>query len=329
MNMLQVMPTILIADIPGNKGLPAGDVVNRLFPKAELICVSSNEATTKVLEASSIDIMISNHPEYEIFKLARSRQPNSQLILATDRPMKDYSAALENQEEQLLDHIIATRSLGHWMEQELQVTIKKILHPSDIFGIAKYLIPNADIKSYPITGSKDRETLNNSVMEFAANCRLGHHLSKLTYGITEELLMNAIHDAPLAGGIMEYANQPRNTPVTLKPEEYGELCYAFDGRTFAISAADPFGALNRETLFQYLKKVLRRQDSVSLIDTKKGGAGLGLFKILYSCHGIVCNIDFGKKTELIALIDVREPLRDFNYMPRSVHYFNALNEAQG
>ena len=158
-------------------------------------------------------------------------------------------------------------------------------------------------------------------MTFAEDNRLGQYTSKLVFGITEELLMNAIYDAPVAGGKLHYAELPRTSPIVLQPDEYGKLTFGCDGSVFAISVADPFGALKREKLFQYLKKVLRRSDSANLIDTKKGGAGLGLFKILYSSHALICNVDPGRKTEVIALIDIQHQVRDFSKMARSVHYF--------
>ena len=73
--------------------------------------------------------------------------------------------------------------------------------------------------------------------------------------------------------------------------------------------------------FEATKKSCCRSDSANLIDTKKGGAGLGLFKILYSSHALICNVDPGRKTEVIALIDIQHQVRDFSKMARSVHYF--------
>ena len=39
-----------------------------------------------------------------------------------------------------------------------------------------------------------------------------------------------------------------------------------------------------------MKKLSMSRDSDDLIDTKKGGAGLGFFKILYSSHALICNV---------------------------------------
>ena len=159
-------------------------------------------------------------------------------------------------------------------------------------------------------------------MNFAEDNRLGQYMAKLVFGITEELLMNAIYDAPVAGGKHHYGELPRTESIKLQPEEYSKLSFACDGYIFGVGVADPFGALTRQKLFEYLKKVLRRSDSSNIIDTKKGGAGLGLFKILYSSHSLICNVRPKQQTEVMALIDIQNQVRDFSKMPRSVHYFS-------
>tara|TARA_B100001094_G_scaffold321966_1_gene370560 strand:+ start:523 stop:1512 length:990 start_codon:yes stop_codon:yes gene_type:complete len=315
------MGQILILDQQGFKPLPPMECLNGLFTKDQFSYVSEVTVARHLLSMGAIDIIVSNAPDYELFKNIRQHHQNTAIILITEQPMKSYSEALKGEEEFLVDHVISLRSQGFWSIQDLRVTINKLLHPEDIFGIEKYLLPGTLIQRTKVTGSKDRETLNSQVMEYATTCRLGQHLAKMAFGITEELLMNTIHDAPLAAGLLHYSTLPRTAPIELKPEEYGELTYGCDGRVLAIASSDPFGALKKEKLFQYLKKVLRRKDSIGLIDTKKGGAGLGFFKILYSSHAIVCNVEKDNKTEIMSLIIVNEQLRDFSNMTRSIHFF--------
>jgi hypothetical protein len=160
------------------------------------------------------------------------------------------------------------------------------------------------------------------VQDWVEACGIGKNIGRLAYGICEELLMNAVYDAPIAGGRKHYEQYERYESRYLAPDEWATLKYGVDGRIFAISITDPFGAFVREKWFSYLRKALKRDDSDTLIDTKKNGAGLGLFKMLYSSHGVVCNVDPGKITEVIILISLNQPVRDFVHMPRSIHYFS-------
>jgi hypothetical protein len=314
---------VLYIDIPGRKPLPEASVLRVAGTGAEVLGVTDPQSALAVLRSTpGLDLLVANTPDPEIFQLARALRPATSTVLVTEHTMEQYSKALGGAEDILVDHVIANRIPAQWTVNELRVTVQKVLR-GDVFGIDKYLAPATPIHDHVVKGSADREAYNTMVMTFAEENRLGQYMAKLVFGITEELLMNAIYDAPVAGGRHHYGELPRTTTVELRPNEWSRLTYGCDGGVFGISVTDPFGALTRQKLFQYLKKVLRRTDSTNLIDTKKGGAGLGLFKILYSSHALICNVLPGEKTEVMALIDIQHQVRDFSKMARSVHYFAA------
>ena len=271
------------------------------------------------------DIVVCNAPHAGIFEAVRAKKNKTTTVLVTERPIRQYSDDLAQKEHILIDHIIANRGTAGWTTHQLRITLQKIL-TRDIFGMEKYLIPGTMVHRTKIRGSQDRDPHNNAVMQYAEDRHLGQYTAKMVFGITEELLMNAIYDAPIAAGIEEYSAMARTETFHLKPHEQGELTYACDDSLFIIAVSDPFGALNKGILLSYIKKVLRRNDSTGLIDTKKGGAGLGFFKILYSSNALICNVQPGEKTEIRAILDIREHLRDFAIMPRSIHYFSTRDD---
>ncbi|RYZ58859.1 MAG: hypothetical protein EOP07_05730 [Proteobacteria bacterium] len=314
--------TALFADSGGYKPLPTIEALRVVAQGHALESVTDARAALLILkQRPEIELLVSNAPDLELFTQFRALHPKGTSILVTDLAMKNYSALLQGQEADLVDHIIVNKGRENWTVNQLRVTLHK-LRTKDIFGIDKYLAPHTPIHREVIRSSIEREGLNLKVQKFAEACHLGQHISRVSFGISEELLMNTIYDAPAAAGIERFQNIDQVNSIVLQPEEYGELSYACDGQILAIASSDPFGALKKETLLTYLKKVLRREDGEGLIDTKKGGAGLGLFKILYSSHGIVCNVSKGTKTEIMALIDINDPLRDFASLARSIHYFS-------
>jgi hypothetical protein len=314
--------SLLFVDCSGYKSLPSIEALRLISGGQNMESVTNINAALEVLQnKSSIDILVSNIPDLKLFKGFRQTNPQGQIVFVTELPMKEYSAVLQNTEEKLLDHVIANKGREGWTIHQLRITILKILS-RDIFGIDKYLAPYAIIHRAPVRGSAEREELNSNVMRFVEACHLGQHAARMAFGITEELLMNTIYDAPAAAGIARFKNVEQTQTIVLEPSEYGELSFGCDGQILAIATADPFGALRKDTLLSYLKKVLKRDETEGLIDEKKGGAGLGLFKILYSSHGIVCNVKPGSRTEILALIDVNDQLRDFASMARSIHYFH-------
>jgi hypothetical protein len=315
------MTTILSIDLRGYKALPSGPALRIICEGATLDGVTDAAAALLALNSRKYDILLINGPSHEILAAAKKHHPGIITILITESPMPEYSQQLGNEEHLLVDHVIAGRSEESSVVHELRITIQKLLS-KDIFGIAKYLRTDTQIFSFPVSGTHNREDYNRRIMNFVLDCKLGQHMAKSAYGVAEELLMNAIYDAPFASGLPYYAKFNRSQALTLRPEDEGVFSYGCDGRTLAISTSDPFGLLKRDTLMKYLKKVMRRQDSKALIDNKEGGAGLGFFKILYSSHVLVANVEEGKRTEIIALIDIVDQLRDFSKMARSIHYFD-------
>ena len=87
----------------------------------------------------------------------------------------------------------------------------------------------------------------------------------------------------------------------------------------AISVCDPFGSLTRERLLQYLSKCFRKGDDQ--VDTKAGGAGLGLYYVFECLSHFIVNIHPGKRTEMIGLIDVRKGYKEFSAMNKSFNVF--------
>ncbi|MGE0173457.1 MAG: hypothetical protein AB7T49_11740 [Oligoflexales bacterium] len=314
--------SVLSVDLGGFKPLPSGSAIKVMCDKAQLDGVTDVHSALSALAHNKYEILVCNAPIKQVFTLAKSSNPAIKIVLVTELPMPEYSGALDNIEETLLDHIVSNRSEEALTIHELRVTIQKML-TGDIFGIEKYLRNQTQVFRFPITGSPDRDPLNKHVAKFVEDLALGQNLSKTAYGISEELLMNAIYDAPMASRKEPYASTSRNSSMILKPEDYAELSFGCDGRILAIGVADPFGLLHPDTFARYLKKVLRRQDSHQLIDNKEGGAGLGFFKILFGSHSLIANVQSRKRTEIISLIDVTEQLRDFSKMARSIHFFSA------
>jgi hypothetical protein len=314
-------PIVIFAEVPGRKPIGSAAALKAAAYDCETISVSGvTQALATLKSCRNVKIFVTNEPSLELFETAVRHSPNVTRVLVTDLPMAEYCRLLEQRDLDVLDHIIANLD-SDWTTSDLAITLQKLTR-RDFFGIEKYLSPDSQLKHHTIRGSSDRDICNKKVQDWVEACGLGKNIGRLAYGVCEELLMNAIYDAPVAGGRKHYDEMERHENRTLAVDEWAMLRYGIDGRLFAISISDPFGAFARDKWFSYLRKALKRDDSEALIDTKKSGAGLGLFKMLYSSHAVVCNVDPGKLTEVIILISLNHPVRDFAHMPRSIHYFN-------
>lgn len=325
------MPTtsgvVIFVDTPGLRSLPPAAALHIAAAGLRPVVVSGKEQALQLVETLASDrqetlrFLVTNSPDFELFEATRKGHPDAITILVAGESIDKYAKSLKNQDHVLLDHVIANTHVD-WVTDELRVTLQKLIR-KDYFGIEKYLTLNTPIHERTITSSRDREAFNAEVQQWIETNGQSKSIGRLAFGITEELIMNVVYDAPVAGGRLHYEKLERHEARDLAPDEYAKLRYGSDGSTIAISTVDPFGAFEHEKWLYYTRKILRRDDTDNLIDTKKGGAGLGLFKMLYSSHGVVCNVEPGKRTEVIVLIDLRHALKDFAQMPRSIHYFRA------
>jgi len=205
-------------------------------------------------------------------------------------------------------------------EHELMVTCHKLIR-HDLFGIDKYLsFVGARVHGAAITGAADRDVLVERLSAFARSLEVGAELEQRIANITDELVTNAVYNAPrLPDGRPKYAHVDRREKIVLEPSEHAVLQWGCDGRYLAVSVTDRFGSLRGETVASYLSKCFRRGDDQ--IDTKAGGAGLGLYMTFNSVTQLVVNVQVGVRTEVIALFYIRSESRGFKRSGRSLNVF--------
>ena len=337
-------PTIVAYNEAGRTPLPESGALANLCAGARLIATGDPAALRAALAPSLLHpgpmAVLTNtlNPETLtwIHGDARKANPNAVVILLVDKVHAEYTKALGGREHDLVDHIIAVRHDAdtapsadrqsspstqscQWSNMDLRATLQKLIR-RDLFGVAKYLRTGARFATFPVTSSKDRDPLHNETANFALACGLSQSVAMAAKQIVQEMLLNAIYDAPHAAGRHE-VKERSGRPVDLAPQDHGRLELGFDGEILAVSVWDPFGLFKRDIFFTYARKALNRANSEEIIDSKIEGAGLGLMTVYLRSHGLICNVDPGRGTEVMALIDTRTKVRDFEKIPRSIHYF--------
>lgn len=202
---------------------------------------------------------------------------------------------------------------------DLLVTVQKIRR-GDIFGLEKYFVWGVEPRVVRVTASTEKKQALEAVAAFAESIGIAPRLRALIRTVADEFLTNAIYNAPVdASGAPRFAHYARTVPVHLDPGEEIELRYCCDGRRFGISISDPFGSLAPAQVQDYLAKGFRRGTDQMREDG--GGAGLGFFQILDSLSHFVVDVDPGKKTEMIGLMDVSGDYRTFAESGKSFNIF--------
>jgi len=208
------------------------------------------------------------------------------------------------------------------MIEELVITAGKLI-TDDIFGLEKYLSWGVTTHERRISDSEHRFAVADELGVFIDKCDMRDRHKSAILTLADELMMNAIYDAPVGeDGKPKYAHLPRTERVMLTKREEVTLRYATDGNRVAVSVSDNYGRLTRDTAFSYICKCFAHEGAqVDFKTDGRGGTGIGLAMSYMAMSGLVINVDPSARTEVIGIIKIREGARMGPERPRSFHYF--------
>jgi hypothetical protein len=203
-----------------------------------------------------------------------------------------------------VNHVVVGEELDHGVF----VTAQKLL-TGDIFGIEKYLPPGTPVHYARLRDFEGRGRAIQTVLDFAETAKMRRQVRTAIGAVCEELLMNALYDAPVdADGVPVFAEvDPHDRTKTLSPRPVS-IRYAATDTLFAVAVRDRFGRLAKNTILSYIEKCIH---SPNQIDRKTYGAGLGLYLVANAAATYVVNVAYGIATEVVCTFDrgAKSPLR--------------------
>ncbi len=203
-----------------------------------------------------------------------------------------------------VNHVI----VGDELDRGVFVTAQKLL-TGDIFGIEKYLPEGTPVHYLRLHDFEGRGRAIDTVLDFAEGARIRRQIRTAIGSVCEELLMNALYDAP----VDDHGNQvfaeidPHDRTRTRSPRPVS-IRYAATEHQFAVAVRDRFGRLAKNTILAYVNKCLTQPTQ---IDRKTYGAGLGLYLVANAAASYIVNVAFGIATEVVCTFDraTKAPLR--------------------
>jgi CheY-like chemotaxis protein/anti-sigma regulatory factor (Ser/Thr protein kinase) len=220
------------------------------------------------------------------------------LVLMHDPEPDDLSAMLG------VDHLsyLMANSMP-LLAEEMSITALKLIR-GEIWGLEKYMAWGVEIRERVLTDASDRSAAIQDLDRDVHQAGFGPRVAAQATLIADELLSNALYNAPLDPAGERYrGDEPRHGTRPLVGREQVTLRYACDARYFAIEVTDRFGSLDRKTILRCLAKAGGREPEKVSMATR--GAGIGLATVYGTCNHLVFNLEPGVRTEVVALIDVR------------------------
>lgn len=201
---------------------------------------------------------------------------------------------------QVLGHGAVTNLLVHPMPvlgEELTVTVQKLIR-RDLFGAEKYLLWGTEMHTHTITRGSQRSKLVERLAEDVKARGQTPRVASMAMLVADELISNAVHNAPInRDGTHFRKDIPRDVEIEMADHESVRLRWGCDARYLAVEVSDQFGSLDRDTILAALAH--------HEVSESGAGAGMGISLAYRSCDHLVFNLSPGKRTEIIALIDVR------------------------
>jgi hypothetical protein len=183
--------------------------------------------------------------------------------------------------------------------EELTITVQKLVR-GDLFGVEKYLLWGTELHTIQVTKASQRARLVEQLSDDVRARGQSARVASMARLVADELISNAVHNAPVdAQGNHIHKNTRRDIEIELDKRHAVRLRWGCDARYLALEVNDQFGSLDRDTILRALAK--------TAISDSGAGAGMGISLSYRSCDHLVFNLSPGKRTEIIALIDVRYP----------------------
>ena len=284
--------------------------------------VSDLEQGRSMIDQNCYDMVCTNGSLIELAVYANKKDADIKTVLISSEHISTYVEKLHAYP--FITNIVTRRDDDKLFTlKSIVTTVSKTLS-NDVFGLEKYLNWGVDVKQIPIVSSTGRKDIVVEMEDQLKRLGIKPTMIAKCALIAEELLMNAIYDAPTdpATGKSKYNHLSRTEKIVLEPQDQGFFRFGFDGITIAISAEDPHGAFHRKTVLDYLSVHLTGSPTRFAKRESKGGAGLGLYQILSTADLVVLNVKKKKRTEVIALLNVN-PDRKKGRKMSSFHYFLA------
>lgn len=274
--------------------------------------LASDVATAKqLLQLNKYDLVIFDDNCSEILDFIPDIK---KAVMVTSKRVQENIPILKRTKK--VDNLITRDSDDKQLTiKTLLTTLSKLLN-NDVFGIEKYLSWGVDIQAKKVASSSERLKLKDDMLAYFKRLGIRNTVLEKMYQVTEELLMNAIYDAPTdKSGKSLFNHLSRKTEVALESHLQSTIKYGCDGIYLAVSVADPFGSLTKDIIINYLDSCYTGQ--AGSLNKGKGGAGRGLHQIVENSDLTIFNVKAGQRTEVISIFytetNKKEPNPSFHY----------------
>jgi hypothetical protein len=178
------------------------------------------------------------------------------------------------------------------------------------YGLKHFLNDKSKTQSITLTRSDQKHEATEALRQYLIQAKVPARIANTIATSVDEVLMNAIFDAPSDDfGQSLYNATSRDEVRELRGREQVTLTIGFDGFYIGVSVTDLFGSIDRTRLLNHVSMNYRDQD----YEIKRGraGAGLGLATIFNSGGSVIYHCEAQEKTDVTLLYQACTNFREF------------------
>lgn len=292
-----------------------GRKVARYFMAAGTSAVTIEDPAALPAALGGVNVLCADTFDGDLVAEQIRARPGLRGVLWTAEPLKRSMRYLV--ETKAIDHVLGRRDFESpprgW---ELTMLARRLVS-AGAPPLAAYLDWGFTAVELEVRSTGDREAATARIHDFVAALGVPRRIAEMFGELGDELVMNAIYDAPVDGdGRPKYAAD-RKAHVELAAHERPMLRIATDGTRLALQVTDPFGRLERRHVFEGLARGLAGGEQ----DRSHGGAGLGLMVCHNASTAMFFDVVPGRCTEVTALFELDMNLREFRTQAKSLHFW--------
>lgn len=183
------------------------------------------------------------------------------------------------------------------LAEELLATVQKLIR-DDAFGLEKYVTWGAEVRSYTLEDTRDRDAAVTELAKDVVAVGLPDRVGSMVSVIADELIANALYAAPVDdGGTRFRIAEARDQTRALAGRDVVTLRWATDARYLALEVRDRYGSIDPAAV---AAKLTSKQPP-----KVEGERGMGLPLAYACCNQFVIGLAPRAMTEVITLLDVR------------------------
>lgn len=177
-------------------------------------------------------------------------------------------------------------------------------------GLASFFGSEVRVQKVELGRSTEKVDAVEAAKEFILQANFPSRAAAVMAGAIDELLMNAIFDAPVdALGKPLHVSTSRTLDFELPKDHRVELEIAFDGRYFAALARDTFGSVDRTRFLKHLS--LKYTNEEYHVKNHRAGAGIGLSSVVSSGASLIALCEPHTRTEFAVLYERTDNFKAF------------------